>query len=153
MAHIRLATVDDLPEIVRMARAFIAYGKRDMLRHVDDDVLHERARMLMESDTITVFVADAGERGLVGMIVGTLIGVWFAPTQRIATELAWWVDEDARGTPTAIRLVMRYEQWAREHGAQVATMSSLVLDSGSGVGTMLGRMGFAPSEVTHVKEI
>lgn len=91
-------------------------------------------------------------RGLdiVGFIGGTIAGPWFNPTARVATEYAWWVHPDVRGTTVALRLLADFERWGREHGAEFINLTDLArIDSPAG--EMLGRMGYALVERAHLK--
>lgn len=57
------------------------------------------------------------ERGMIG---GILAPMWCAPGWLSAVELFWWA-EDGQG----LRLLRRFEQWAREQGAQEVRMTTL----------------------------
>lgn len=148
---IRRATVDDADALTRMAMEFIAYTPHGELIDIDCNALRRSVVSMIDSKVVACFVAELdGE--LVAMLVGAMMPLWFAPGIPMATELAWWVDVRARGTTMSVRLVREYERWARENGARFITMSSLELDNGPNVGSMLARMGYSPAETTHIKE-
>ena len=152
MSVVRRATADDVPALVRMGRAFIASSEHGRTLSVDDAALADRVSALVASDDVAWFVADR-DGDVCAMLVCAVMGLWFAPSTMMATELAWWVEPRARGTTVAVRLVKAYEEWARAAGVSVCTMSSLDGCNGAQVATMLARMGYARSETTHIKEM
>jgi GNAT superfamily N-acetyltransferase len=151
MMSIRRATVDDADALTRMAMEFIAYTPHGALIDIGRDELRRTVVALLETKVVVCFVAEL-EGELVAMFVGAMIPIWFAPNLLMAMELAWWVDKRARGTTLSVRLLRKYEQWARANGARFITMSSLEMDTGPNVGSMLARLGYAPAETTHLKE-
>lgn len=148
---IRQATRDDMQALHRMARHFIEYGKHATFMSITDADLEASIGRLLDAG-LCVFVAELNG-DVVGMLVAAITSPWFAPHIRMASELAWWMEPEARGTTIAIRLVKEYESWAVKHGAQIITMSSLSNESADRVGNMLRRLGYAQGESTHLKEI
>lgn len=57
------------------------------------------------------------ERGMIG---GLIAPMWCAPDWTAAVELFWWA-EDGQG----LRLLRRFEQWARDMGAREIRMTTL----------------------------
>ena len=55
-----------------------------------------------------------------GMLGGSLAPCWCAPTWITAVEFFWW-SEDGHG----LRLLRRFERWAREMGANEIRMTTL----------------------------
>ena len=145
---IRRATVDDLDAIVDMGQRFIAFGP--LGKYVTADREQLRAGVAAFLQVGAWFLAEINGR-TVGMLACAVAPMWFAPHILVAHELAWWVDEEARGSSAAIRLVRAYEEWAHEQGAHVVAMSQLVAENGEQVGRMLRKLGYEPSEMTYVK--
>jgi RimJ/RimL family protein N-acetyltransferase len=152
MSSIRRATEADAPAIARMGMAFIGHSGRWQRFAPTPEELEERARAIVAAPDCAVFVADR-DGAPCAMLIGAIVGTWFAPTTLVASELAWWVEPEARGTPIAVRLVRAYEEWARENGASMAAMSSLDACEGERVGTMLARLGYDRAETFHLKEV
>lgn len=152
MSVVRRATADDVPALVRMGRAFIEYLPHSAAigARVDDDALAAQVHAWLATDSMALFVADR-DGDVCAMLVGAVVGLWFAPSTMMAAELAWWVEPRARGTTVAVRLVKAYEEWARASGATVTTMSSLDGCNGADVATMLSRLGYTRSEMTYLK--
>ncbi len=53
----------------------------------------------------------------VGMLLAKLGSPWFDQDSLFAIELAWWVDEEHRGTPVGMRMLAAFERWAEAHDA------------------------------------
>ena len=145
---IRVATADDLDTILDMGERFIAFGPHGKHVNADRDQLRAGVSAFMQGGVI--FLAESGGK-VCGMLACAASPMWFAPHILVAHELAWWVDEEARGSSAAVRLVMAYQAWAREIGAQVIAMSQLVAVNGEQVGRMLTKLGYEPSEMTYIK--
>jgi GNAT superfamily N-acetyltransferase len=150
MATIRNATEADVETIVKMARHFIAFAPHAAVAEYDDEDLANAARACMQHGLLIVAEQD---NEIIGMLLGIVSGLWFAPRTLWASELAWWVEPAARGGTAGIRLVTAFQDWAREQGAKVVAMSSLHLDHDTRVGNVLERMGFEQSEHTYIKRI
>lgn len=105
---VRRATEADLTELTSLALRFLRWSPYAKLSSADGvvggirDVLAEGAAWIAEVDGQAV-----------GMILAKLGSPWFAPDERFAVELAWWVDEEHRGTPIGVRLLACYEAWAK----------------------------------------
>lgn len=150
MSIIRRATTHDADALFIMARKFVAFAPyRDSLTVTDDEL---RAIITYFTDNATVFVAD--ESGIaIGMLVAVIAPVWYAPSCKVATELAWWVEPEYRNRTTAIRLIQVFERWAKDEGAMMCSMSNLEINDGGRVLSMLDRMGYRLTEQSHTKRI
>jgi hypothetical protein len=67
----------------------------------------------------------------------------------IAAEQGWWVEPEARGSLGAIRLLQRFETWARRHECFAVKMSTIKHDDAPAM--MLGRLGYAIQETAWAK--
>jgi len=147
---IRQATETDVPALCAMGRRFIAYSPYAHMADVSDHELEQAIANIVAS--CAVFISERD-----GIVVGTLVAsesrLWFAPSVRLAVEMAWWVDDGYRGTRVPIELIKAFEAWAKDIGANAVVMSDLVIDGKAPVGAMLGRMGYVMSERSHMKEI
>lgn len=150
MATIRRATEDDAEALFVMARKFVAFAPyHDRVTATDDEL---RAIITYFTANATVFVAEK-HGAVIGMLVAVLAPVWYAPSCRVATELAWWVEQEHRGGTAAIRLIQAYETWARNEQASMVTMSNLEVGDDNRVVSMLKRMGYRMTEQSHTKGI
>ena len=132
----RPAVKADIPHLVAMGRRFHAASNQ----HCGYD---EGAIAALLSGLIDNGFVQVTEGGVIG---GVLNPSYCDPSWVMAVELFWWA-EDRRG----LRLLSDFENWAKESGAQEVRMTTLAnLKSAE---TILGRRGYAPSEVSHTKVI
>jgi len=150
MATVRHATADDVNAIMALSREFIMFAPHASIADVSAEELEQQIRLCI--DNALVLVAEH-EGQVIGMLFGILTGLWFAPSTLMAAELAWWVTPTARNGTAGIRLLTAFQDWAREKGAKVVTMSSLDLDFDTRVSSVLERMGFKASEHTYIKRV
>lgn len=118
---IRVATVEDVPRIVEMGLRFLAssaYGHQ--LAQNADQIGVTAAAMIAHPDG-EIFVAEAADQSLVGMIV---VFIYPHPLsgERVAGELCWWVEPMARGRVSGARLLAHAEAWAVAQKADVFQM-------------------------------
>lgn len=150
MSIVREATKKDVQAIAKMAEPFIGYS--DYSEFVKPSLEEVRESIESMIDVGKVFVAVEEEQ-IVGVMVGMLTHPWLSPSTIVATEMAWWVNENHRGGRTAFRLLKAFEDWAKENRAAVVAMSDLVIKGEAPLGTMLQRLGYTTVERSHVKRI
>ena len=68
-----------------------------------------------------------------------------------ATELAWWIDEDARGGRIGINLLRYMEQLAQVAGVKYWNMIAMRSSMFDEVTGMYQRMGYVENEVIYTK--
>ena len=145
---VRQATEQDIEAIADMGMEFMSGTKyASVLPMYRDDA---RAAILQLASVGRVWVAVVDGR-VRGFMAATIIPCWFSPRSRIALEHVWWMQPECRGRPESIRMLLEFERWAKEQGAQVACMSDLVLEAGSPAGSILQRLGYEVSERTFLK--
>lgn len=145
---IRPATESDVPAMVEMGRRFAeSYRLPATMEHAADVL-----RRMIHSPTSLVLVAQS-DGLLVGLLVAAITGPWFDPTARVATELAWWVNEDVRNQAHGVRMVLELERWAQDQGATHVCLSDLAADETFPYGKLFDRLGYQLIERSHVKEI
>lgn len=97
------ATVEDLPEILEMARDFIDHINNDIAEWTEDVMIYRLLTMIQEHFFIVVKDRD-------GFICGGL-GAWVATAfwsmSLIAEETFWWVDPNYRKTRVG-HMCMKY---------------------------------------------
>lgn len=146
--NIRPATSEDLEAILDMGERFIAFGPHGKYVNADRAQLRAGVAAFMQAGVILLAESDGRT---VGMLACAVSPMWFAPHVLVAHELAWWVDEETRGSSAAVRLVHAFHEFAHANGAHVIAMSQLVAENGEQVGRMLRKLGYEPSEMTYVK--
>mgnify|MGYP000894854066 CR=1 len=140
---LREATLADMPELVRMGRAFHAAAKLDI--EFDDSTFRDLCAQLIEADGALLLIDDGA------MLAALCFPIYFNASALVAQELFWWVDPDKRGA--GIRLLQRAEQWAKEKGAVTLQMIALDELSGESVGRLYERRGYRPLERSYVRNL
>ena len=136
----RLATIDDMDEILRMGKSFA-----DALNEPSDiDSIEDTAINLIDDD-IGVLLIE--EHAMAGALV---VPNFFDMNRLIATELFWWVDKEARGNGAGKRLLNGLESWARSKGAE--RLSMIAMDSLSDVGKLYERAGYCKFETSYLRK-
>jgi GNAT superfamily N-acetyltransferase len=145
---IRRATLEDLPAIVAMAARF--RGTTAYAGLVDENLeqLEQLARFLIEFGV--VFVAEKFGRVLVGMLGATLVTHPIGG-ERIASEVAWWVEPEYRGGTAGVRLLEAAETWATTQGARRFQM--IAPTANARVGELYRRRGYCEVETTWQREL
>lgn len=133
---IRPATLEDLPEVLRLAAEFHAFSPyRDY--PFDADAFAGFAGRLIEGGVI--FLSEDG------MIGGLLNPLYFNPAVVMAAELFWFARKEGR------QLREAFEGWARERGAVGVQASSLCDGQADKIRRNYERAGYAPMETAYLK--
>lgn len=84
-------------------------------RHVPFD--EAKVRAALEHCLAEQFIAVSdGPDGLTGFLIGHVSALWYSPAT-VASDLAFYVRPDRRGSIAALRLVQEFIAWAKEAGA------------------------------------
>lgn len=140
---IREATHDDIPEILRMGKLFVA--DCGLLVEYDEDSCADTAERLIDNDESCLFVGDCG------MIGGLVYPHYFNRDEMVAQELFWWVDPEKRGGSLGRRLFSRFESWAESVGAKHIYMVALA--SQKPVERLYQRHGYRALESSYVRQL
>ena len=147
---VRRATVADIDALIEMGKSFLSYSKYGQAVPFDHDQMAKGLCGVIDHGVI--FVAEKhGE--IIGGLVGARSQMWFAPDTLIASELAWWVKPEHRGSKLSIRLLHEFERWGKANGAKLIAMSDLVIDGDNPAGRLIEKLGYALVERAHVKGV
>lgn len=116
---IRPATLDDVPRLVEMGRAFLRTPPYAGLFADAPEVLETLIQTLIAGDATTVLVVAQGD-GLVVGAIGLLVAPHFASGDLLASEVFWYMDPAHRGA--GVRLLRAAERWAVAFGAVGVSM-------------------------------
>ena len=144
---IRRATPDDLDVIVAMALRFQATTSYAQHLRATEATFRALATQLLASPEAAIWVADRDGQ-VVGMIAAALYTQPMSG-ERIGSEVCWWMDPEARGGRTAIRLVRAAEQWAQAQGATVFQMMAPT----KAVGALYEALQYAPIETHYMRRL
>lgn len=115
----KIATLEDVATIKEMAMKFLAVsGYAEFGDEVTVENLIANIVTSPSTDSIIVF-SEAG------FIAGAVSQFPFGRCL-LATEIAWWVEEDKRGTGEGLKLLEAFEYWAKNVAeCKLVSMSSL----------------------------
>lgn len=116
----KVATLEDLPEIVEMGMNFaVTTGYVD---YIDEDSVRNTFSNFITGDpTKTIIIFESGVGFLAGAATPFLFG-----KQYLASEIAWWIEIDARGNGAGKKFLEAFEYWAKEKaGCNLVSMACL----------------------------
>ena len=152
MMRVRRANYEDKKAFVRQAEAFFAASPMSERAVFDEHGFAKFYDKALESDTVAFWVVDRGGE-IVGISGAMTFPLYFAPTIKIAQELFWWIEPEARGTSAGKQMMFEIEGWAEQVGASHLFMIALENDRSKAMERVYGRNGFAPIERTFTKDL
>lgn len=132
-----------------MFRTFVASSQYS--QYVGDSPEHSIRsieRLVVNDETGVIFVVDAGEDGLIGML-GLMAFEHPFSGAIVASEAFWWLRPDRRGYGAF--LLRKGEKWARQKGA--VRMDLMQPCDKARVGEIYHALGYAAIEVTWCKSL
>ena len=113
--YVRLATENDLNDLVEMAKLFYTTSPYQTLTF-DPEHNHEFFRSIIRGRLSEgVVLVGLKDREVIGFLAGIASKPPFS-SQRVAVELGWFVKKEHRKTRTSLLLYSAYEDWARRVG-------------------------------------
>lgn len=149
MTTIRQATLDDVPEIVRMSAIFYPQTHYAEWTTMDEDTVADLASNLVENHIF--YVAEEGGE-LLGMIGLVVMPFMFNRYVKSAGEVIFWVDPRARGGRTAYNLLTAIEDPCRAAGCDRIQMVHMP-NSPPQAAALYTKLGYLPSESSYTKDI
>src|SRR5476651_1377594 len=116
MNNIRLATVEDIPQMVAMGVKFNNQSSYSRHLKVDEEKIAAIGKQLIEGEGLLV---SENQEKITGMI-GYIVYRHFMSDEIIAGEVFWWVEPEHRGA--GIKLLKEAEDRARQRGAKKMQM-------------------------------
>jgi GNAT superfamily N-acetyltransferase len=110
---IRPAVIGDMPRLLELARVMHEEAPAYRGWAFDEPKVERLLRSLMQTGCVLV----AENEVIVGGVVGMCTEHWFS-TDKVASELALFVEPSHRHGTIAIRLVRGFLEWARLQGAK-----------------------------------
>ena len=146
---IRLATLDDIPEIARLGAVFHEQAGWVEIPYIEADCAASLSAF-MDMPNFISLVSDDG--GINGMISGITSPVYFNHAHTSGEELFWWVDETAPQM-VGVKLLKALENEAKSRGVATWQMKSLARLGGERMVKLYERLGYRASERTFIKEL
>ncbi len=151
MLSLKLAGPQDLQAFLRMSQLFhedspfhpvttLSVAKLTLLFQTAIDSKHTQVAILLLKD----------EDRAVGMLVG-MVGSPVFSDDLIASELAWFIEPEYRGSRKALQLVYAYEEWARRMGCKNVSMS--LLTALTDASKTYERLGYTKTEISYLKAL
>ncbi|TPG08323.1 GNAT family N-acetyltransferase [Rhodanobacter glycinis] len=137
---IRNATHDDIPRIVEMAQKFYEQTQHAKHAPMKKECAAGLAIITMQQGTMLVAEKD-GE--VVAMLCAFVDHFTFNDEFLMVNELAFWVDESARGSSVAVRLLKEARRVCKAKGVLFFNMAALAT-SPDVTGRIYKAMGLEP---------
>ena len=149
---IKEATLFDLPKVFKISKELYSKAVNHQKIYAWNDAQTLLSLETLIKDDNSTILIDEQKGVLKGFLIAG-ISMPIAGTNRIANDMAFFVTPEAQGGTTALRLIRRYESWAKSKGA-----THIELGVSSGVDTertlsMYSFLGYEPSSVTYIKEL
>lgn len=148
---IKIADISDISELKRMALLF-----KDSSPYkdfpVEESALEKTIFSLIQGSPLSSIVLIAEEEGkCVGMIAGVAREFLWS-TDKHASEIAWWVDEEHRAGPGR-ELNKAFVLWAKRLGCKYLHMTVLENKDKKTITNIYKKLKFKPLESAWIKEI
>jgi len=104
---VRSAQVKDYADIKRLMIDFANFNPIEDLHNPEYDFVHVNRVIDHILKSGVALVCEHNER-VVGMLLATIQGDLWLPHVKRMTEVAWWVEEEYRGTSAGARLLNKY---------------------------------------------
>lgn len=143
---IRLATLEDMPELLRMGKAFFdvsGYGELTEFSAQDTEIV---LISLIEQESL---LTD-GKSGMIGFLV---FPMFMNSSYTLSQELFWWVDDDKRKSKLGVQLLKAAEKQSKEKGADSMIMLSINDLNGDKVNKLYESLGYKRQEQTYMRAL
>lgn len=140
----KIATIEDFDEIKAMALKFAEEAYISDL--FEEKHLEKLIYSLLQGDqSQRIIILEPGK----GMLAGMSAPFPFGPFL-LATEIAWWVEPEARSSGLGVELLRAFEYWAKEK-ANCRLVHMVSMDSK--VGKLLEKQGYEAKEYAYMKKL
>lgn len=140
----KIATIDDVDDVLEMGMKFLKktgytkYSDEQNIRNLIETVVTGRQDQM-------IILLEPG----VGFIAGQVTPFVFGP-HYIASEIAWWINEEHRKDGAGAELLEAFEYWAKNvAGCTMITLTSL----DPKVGKIYEKKGYKLYERAYMKEL
>jgi hypothetical protein len=140
---IRLATEDDFPLIIQMARKFHEASPYQVLEFSELRCMQLFQAYLQDKTSVMILLSDHG------MLIAFASQAPFS-NHKVSTEVAWWVNPECRGKRDSLLLLDAYEIWSRKVGCSLCQVA--MLPSVTDLSKFYEKRGYKLLEQSYVKE-
>ena len=141
---IKIATTEDVAEILDMSKQFMSttgytkYSDEQTIANLIETIVTGR------QDEMIILIIPG-----VGFLAGQSSPFAFGP-HLLASDIAWWINEDQRKTGAGAELIEAFEYWAK-NVARCSIISLTSLDDS--VGKFYEKKGYTLHERAYMKEL
>lgn len=141
---IKIATIDDLPEILEMSMKFITSTGYD--KYSNEQTISNLIETIVTGpqDEMIILLIPG-----VGFLAGQSSPFAFGP-HLLASEIAWWINEERRKSGAGEELIEAFEYWAK-NVARCSIISLTGLDDQ--IGKFYEKKGYKLYERAYMKEL
>lgn len=152
LEHVRIATVEDLPALLDFAKAFHKESPYRNLRF-DYGKTWASYKQVIEAGGLNSIVLIAHEGGKpLGMVAAVCDSPVFS-SDRVATELAWYIGVPYRKSRKAFLLFQAYEEWARRVGCDYVQGAYLIGEGQADLQKFYEHKGYKGVEMSYIKSL
>ena len=144
---IRKANKEDLLGILVLAKEFSREAPKTHKWNIDKTT--NFLLSAIENTNMEIFISEK-DNEVTGAIVCMVTEMYMSNTV-IASDLAWFVSKDLRGSRSSIKLLKAFEDWGRSKGADYLGMADI--EDISNLRKLYNRLGYSVSETTYLKEV
>ena len=141
---IKIATTEDFSEVMEMAMKFIS--STDYAKYADEQIVRnliETALTGAQNEMIILLIPGVG-------FLGGQTSPFAFGQHLLASEVAWWINEEQRKTGAGAELIEAFEYWAKNvAGCTIISLTSL----DDNVGKFYEKKGYKLYERAYMKEI
>lgn len=140
----RIATTEDHDEVLSMALKFMSHT--GYTEYSNEETISNLINTILTGEqNLMIILLKPGVGFLAGMSSPFVFGPHF-----IASEIAWWINEDKRKGGAGAELVEAFEYWAKNvAGCTLITLTSL----DDSVGKFYEKKGYKLYERAYMKEL
>lgn len=148
---LKLPEEQDREDCIRMAKNFFEASPFSNLKFSREGLDAFFNQYLVDKNSCIIILLCSNEGENVGMVCGIAQNPLFS-SEQIASELAWWVDEEYRHNGKSAELMYAFEDWGKRIGAKASSLASIEGFSPPGVDKFYTKMGYHRSENSYYKE-
>lgn len=149
---IRLATLKDIPALLRLGKKFHESAELSNLLDYDTESVSASISNMIEGDAGAVIVSTDGSK-ITGMIGLISFPSYMNFSTKLAQELFWWVEPEYRKTGVGVDLIKAAETWAELMEVSHIIMMSLESSNPEQVNNLYTKLGYTKKENTFYKGI
>lgn len=144
---IRVADISDRMPVLDLCQKFMKESEYPF--SIDYMKMRDSFNEIVGNNDYKIFLYD-GPSKPVGMLIAGVATTPFS-SDRVGTELAWYVDKEYRGKAGAIKLIKEYEEWAKERQCKFITLSCI--PKLNDLDVVYNRLGYELTEKSYVKRL